>query len=123
MLSKRTIPRVNFNIIAAVILALIIGAALIGSEWRPTSPVDSLLNQLQAELLSEQWNAASDTLKRLSDRWQAQKPLLTLNNSRNAIVRFEQQPARVRAGIDVQDLPSAVVDAEELTEMWNEFAE
>lgn len=121
-MSKRTFPRVNFNIIAAAVIAVVIVASLIGLEWRPASPMDGLFNELQAQLLDEQWDAAADTLKRVSDRWHSQRLWLALNNSRNAIARFEQQLARLRAAIDIRHLPSAAVDVEELTEMWNEFA-
>ena len=52
-MSQRKMPRVNFNIIAAAVIAGVIIATLIGLEWRPASPMDGLLNQLQAQLLDE----------------------------------------------------------------------
>ena len=59
-MAKRTIPRLNFNIIAATVIAVVIVAGLIGLEWRPASPMDGLLDQLQAQYAGYWENALSE---------------------------------------------------------------
>lgn len=121
-MERRKVPRINFNIVAAAIIGVVIAAGLVGLEWQSPSSMGKLLKQLQEQLLAEQWETAAVTLEDIHVQWEGRRKWLALTNSRNAVVRFEQQLARVRAGIDVRYRPSAVIDAEELMEVWHEFA-
>lgn len=120
--AKRNAPRINFNLVAAAIIGIVIAAGVIGLEWQPASDMAGLLQQLQQELVGERWEEAAATLQGVHAQWEKRRKWLVLNNSRNAVFRFEEQLARVRAGIGIRHRPAAVIDAEELLAVWREFA-
>lgn len=122
-MGRRKVPRVNFNIIAAVVIILLIAAGFALLEWQPPSDMEKLLKQLQEQLLAENWEDAAATMEDVHSQWVDRRKWLVLDNSRNAVVRFEEQLARVRAGIDIRHRPSAVIDAEHLMAVWREFAD
>lgn len=115
-------PKMNRNIVAAIVIAVIIVATVFLLEWRPTSPVDGLFTQLHSELKAEQWDAATTTVQQLESKWKQRKTWLALNGSRNAIQNFDRLLAHLTAAIAVQDQPSAAGAAAELTSMWVNFA-
>ncbi len=66
-----------------------------GLEWQPASDMAGLLQQLQQELVGERWEEAAATLQEVHAQWEKRRKWLVLNNSRNAVFRFEEQLARV----------------------------
>lgn len=116
------LPKMNRNVVAAGVIAIIITVTIIGLEWRTTTFVDTLFGQLQNELSSEQWDAAGITMGALHAEWQERKVWLSFNGSRNALQDFDRQLARLRAAIELQDKPLAATTVAELTRMWSNFA-
>lgn len=121
-MGRRKIPRINFNLLAAAIIGLVVAAGLAFTAWRPESRMEALLQNLGRQVAAEGWEQAEATLRTVEEEWHKRRTWLLLNNSRNAVLRFEEQLARVRAGVSLRHGASAAVDAEELHAVWQEFA-
>lgn len=63
-MAKRNAPRINFNLVAAAIIGIVIAAGVIGVEWQPASDMAGLLQQLQQELVGERWEEAAARCRR-----------------------------------------------------------
>src|SRR5690606_14449251 len=93
---RRKNQRLHLNLLAAAIIGLVVAAGLAFTAWRPESRMEALLQNLGRQVTAERWEQAEATLRTVEEEWHKRRTWLLLNNSRNAVLRFEEQLARVR---------------------------
>lgn len=66
-MGRRKIPRINFNLLAAAIIGLVVAAGLAFTAWRPESRMEALLQNLGRQVAAERWEQAEATLRTVEE--------------------------------------------------------
>lgn len=108
--------RQNLLVIGALLIA--IAAAVFISEHERATPMDDLLNELEASVKAGRWEAVRGALARLTEQWERGKGWLALGNAARDIDDFERTLGRLRAYADTEDPSEALAAIAELKSIW-----
>lgn len=100
------------------ILAVGITSAILFATITNTTIMEQHIEQVDAAVLSGQWDDASTRLSHLTAEWERRRPWLQLTKSVDQIFDIDRLLARLNAAIRTESAPDAAGLIAEIEELW-----